>query len=346
MSLQRQNLLSHADRIFKSGQFILGTPIVQFEEAFARYLKVKHCISCGNGADALEISLAALGIGPNDEVIVPSISWLSTAYAVSNVGAKVVFVDIHPNTYNLDVTKLGNAIGEKTKAVIAVHLFGNTANISSIAKVCKDHKIALIEDCAQAHGSDNAGQFGDVATFSFYPTKTLGALGDGGAVATNSLTLARSIRSLANYGFDEGGFPKQRGRNSRLDTIQAVWLSENLNRLEEYVFRRNQIAKYYSETLGTFISPQLVLSKSGYYAYTFTSNQRDALKDYLKSRTIETKVYHSSPLPYLPAYQNEQSYFPASSVFCEQNLSLPIWPELTDEEVNYVTESIKSFFKK
>ena len=352
--LKRQNeslkleLTKAQGEVFDSGKFISGGFVENFENAFGDYLGLEHVVGSGNGTDAIEIALSALGVSLGDEVIVPSISWISTAYAVSNVGGTPVFVDIEPTTFNIDWRQIESRITQNTKALILVHLFGNPAQLNQILEICRYHNIYIIEDCAQAHGAEfvnrRVGGFGDIGTFSFYPTKNLGAFGDAGCLVTKDATLAQKIRSFSQYGISENGIPHQIGRNSRLDPLQANWLFAKLKYLDQFNNRRIEIASRYQNELKELVGFQTPLGKPVYYAFPVVSKMRNELKQFLDNHGIATKIPFSFTLPDLPAYQYSLQPYPVAKTLALKSLCLPIFPELMDHEIDYIIDHIKKFF--
>jgi dTDP-4-amino-4,6-dideoxygalactose transaminase len=337
--------------------FIKGSRVQEFEEGFAGLLKVRHCIATGNGTDALFISLKALGIGPGDEVITPAFSWISSAETISLCGAKPIFADIHRDTYTLDPLAIESRITPQTKAVIAVHLYGQAAHMEAIVKVCKEHNLLLVEDCAQAHltmdSNQYAGTFGDAAAFSFYPTKNLGAYGDAGCIITNHDHLADRIRRLSNHGALEKDDHLMEGLNSRMDTVQAAILSAKLPHLKGWNSKRSQHASEYSEQLRMVREISVPIVRAGtthpFHLYVIRAQRRNELKDFLQEKEIQTIIHYPRALHNLPAYQYLQHHpsdFPVSSQLQEEVLSLPVYPELTPGQIAYVCENIKEFYQK
>ena len=333
--------------------FIGGKRISEFETAFANWLGVKHCIGCANGTDSIEILLQAMGIGVGDEVIVPAISWISTSEAVSSVGATPVFVDIDPETFTIDTTLIEKALSSKTKAIIPVHLYGHPADMISIMQIAEKHGLKVIEDCAQAHGAkingQNIGAFGDAASFSFYPGKNLGAYGDAGGMVTNSDEIARIARLIANHGQEGKHNHLIEGRNSRLDGMQAAILSVKLPHLENWVTARNTVAKLYlSEVKNDEIQLPVIRENNthAWHLYVIRTENRDDLKEYLYENGVETAIHYPTALPFLTCYANrnfKESDFPIASAYQTQILSLPMFPELTQQEQNKVIQLLNDF---
>jgi len=337
--------------------FISGKFAAAFEKAYAEEYGVDHCISVANGTDAIYLTLRALEIGPGDEVITVANSWISTSETITQAGSKVVFVDIEPQYYTIDATKIEEKITSQTKAIIPVHLYGQPAEIDTIQNICQKHGLYLIEDCAQAHFAEynrqKVGTFGIAGTFSFYPGKNLGAYGDAGAIITNNDELAKKVRMFANHGALQKHHHELEGINSRMDGIQAAILSAKLPHIHEWNKRRFENATFYSEALAGIegISVPIVRQNSDhiFHLYVIRSNRRDELQAYLKEKDIATGIHYPCALPLLPAY-SYLNYtgddFPVASKFQEQILSLPMFPELTPEQIEYICGNIKSFTKR
>jgi len=320
-----------------------------FEKAFAKFSGLKHVVACANGTDAIEIALKAMGIGVGDEVIVPALTWISTAEAVSTVGAKPIFVDID-EFYAIDASKIEEKISKKTKAIIAVHLYGQPADMISITKIAKRHHLKIIEDCAQAHGAElngkKVGTFGDVATFSFFPGKNLGAYGDAGAIATNDAKLADMCRKISQHGqLDKKHFHYIEGRNSRMDGIQAAVLSVKLKYLNNWTKARIKHADLYRKLLKNVELPILRPgAKYVYHLFVVQSDVRDALQTKLKEAGVETAVQYPNALPFLDCYKDcgyKPADFPVAYEVTQKILSLPIFAELTKKQIEFVASEIK-----
>jgi len=348
-------------QIISQSAFIGGYWVKTFEENFASMLGVKHCIGVGNGTDALFIALKSLGIKHGDEVITTANSFIATPEAITQTGAKVVFVDCCETDFNIDVTKIESKITSKTKAILPVHLYGQPANMSAIKQIADKYNLFIIEDASQAHlakifidDSKNflfAGTFGDIGTFSFYPGKNLGAYGDAGAIVTNNDELAGWVRKYANHGRVSKYNHEMEGINSRLDALQAAILLVKLNHLQEWTNERRQIAMKYTSALNTL--PSLICPseneyvKHVYHLYVIRTKHRDNLKDFLVSHQIETGIHYPIALPNLEAYnylKDQPSDFPVASQLQDEVLSLPIFPEITDKQIDYVISKIKNYF--
>ncbi|WP_258099938.1 DegT/DnrJ/EryC1/StrS family aminotransferase [Marinoscillum pacificum] len=335
ISLQEE-LDSAYGRVLKSGRYIGGEEVERFEHDFAQYLGANHCVSCANGTDAIEMSLEVLGIGPGDEVILPAFGWISGKHAVQRAEAIPVFVDVEGHTGNMDVSLIEAAITPKTKAIMPTHLYGKPCAIVELRNICDKNQLYLVEDCAQAHGAEvegrKVGNFGDLSVFSFYPTKNLGCFGDGGALVTNNGDLAESLRRLKNYGKDSAGSFTQPGRNSRLDELQAAILNVKLSYLDQWNSRRKEIASSYS----TILSNNLLLDSSNSVNYQFVLNhdQREVFRSHLAKSGVSTELHYNFIL-------NSSSEFPNAAKLSEQVMSLPVFPELTTQELSYICEQLK-----
>jgi dTDP-4-amino-4,6-dideoxygalactose transaminase len=340
------------EECINQAQFIKGEAVTKFENAFAEYLGVKYCAGCGNGTDALEIILKALGIGPGDEVIVPALSWISTAECVNNVGAEPVFADITENAYSIDTKKLELLITPDTKAIIPVHLYGLPADMDEIMAFANIHKLHVVEDCAQAHGAvykgKKVGSFGIASAFSFFPTKNLGAYGDAGAIVTNNSEILEKVRRIANHGQlltkHKHDFT---GRNSRLDTIQATVLGVKLKSLDIWNAERIRAAELYNHYLSGFVNivlPELYTNRTHvFHLFVIRTKLREKLINEFNKNKIGWSIHYPTPLPYLKAYnykKHSEGDFPVSEKVCREIISLPLFPEITEDQVNQVCETI------
>jgi dTDP-4-amino-4,6-dideoxygalactose transaminase len=338
--------------------FIGGSYVKNFEEAFASFCGVKHCIGVGNGTDALFIALKCVGIGPGDEVIVPANSFIATAEAVTQAGARAVFVDIHPRTYNIDFERIKERISKKTRAIIPVHLYGQPADMDPILTLARNHGLKVIEDAAQAHGAEyrgrRIGSIGDMACFSFYPGKNLGAYGDAGAIVTGDDELALKARMYANHGRISKYDHDVEGVNSRLDGLQAAILSVKLNYLDKWTEQRRTAAYRYNELLkGSYVKTPTELNdvRAVYHLYVVRTDagMRGALQNYLQSAGISTGIHYPIALPNLKAYRymnHADGDFPEATKASYEILSLPMYPELEDGEICYIAERIGTFFAR
>lgn len=334
--------------------FIGGSQVVGFESEFAEYCQSKFCVGVASGTDALRFALIACGIGAGDEVITVSNTFIATTETISQVGAIPVFIDVHPETWNMDVSKIEEAISEKTKAVIPVHLYGQPANMAPILKIAEEHNLVVIEDACQAHGAlyndKKAGSMGIAGCFSFYPGKNLGAFGEGGAVVTQDKRIADKIRMIRDHGQNEKYFHEIEGYNGRLDAIQAGILRIKLKRLDDWNQARKQNAAYYSENLsgihGLTIPADADFSTSVYHLYVILVNDRDGLQQFLKEKGIATGLHYPLPLHLQKAYNHlgyKKGDFPVTESAAKRLLSLPMYPELTHQQIEYIVESTKEF---
>lgn len=338
--------IDHAfGQVLASSSFIGGKFVAAFEQEFAAYLGTKHCIGCANGTDAIEILLHAFGIGEGDEVIVPALTWISTAEAVNNTGATPVFIDIHPDTYTIDPLLIAGKITARTKAIIPVHLFGQAADMEEITRVAHQHNLIVIEDCAQSHGAlyknKITGTLAHAATFSFYPGKNLGAYGDAGAMVTNDDRIAEKARMIANHGQKEKHDHRLIGRNSRLDGLQAAVLSVKLRYLDRWNEARVVHAALYNSLLHDLPVKKPVTvpdRKHVFHLYVIECGYRDARAKLLEKDGIQTAVHYPRPLPFTDAYKHlniPEHEFPVSLAACSRILSLPMYAELDKEKITY-----------
>lgn len=349
--LELKNELDQAyQRVMDSGWFLLGNELTAFETEFARDCGTRFAIGVGNGLEALKLILLGYDIGPGDEVIVPSNTYIATWLAVTQVGAKVVPVEPDLKTYNIDPTQIEAAITDKTKAIMPVHLYGQTADMDPILALAKKYNLKVIEDAAQAHGATykdkKAGALGDAAGFSFYPGKNLGAFGDAGAVTTNDPTLAERIKMLRNYGSKIKYHNEERGMNSRLDEFQAAILRVKLKYLSEWNMRRTIIANFYTNALQhhTDIVRPYILDdcRSAWHLYVIRHTDRDALQQKLLDKGIHTLIHYPIPPHQQKAYQDLQPYsLPISERIHREVLSLPIGPHLSAEQMHAVSDAFK-----
>lgn len=341
--------------VINEAAFIKGKYVSDFEAAFSKAYGVEHCIGVADGTAAIYIALKMLGIKQGDEVITTACTWISSAETITQCGAKPVFVDIDPDDYTIDVSKIESKINHSTKAIVAVHLYGQSANIKLIREICLKYNIFLIEDCAQSHFAEYekqyVGTFGDVATFSFYPGKNLGAYGDAGAILTNNKTLADKMRMYANHGALVKHQHEMEGINSRLDGIQAAILSAKLPYIHEWNARRVENAKlydYFLKDVKQIVCPVIKNnSKHIFHLYVIRTERREALQEFLKQNDIETQIHYPNPLPFLKAYQYlnyQHNDFPVAYKYRSEILSLPMYPELTKDQIEYVATKIKEFY--
>ena len=333
--------------------FVGGPFLASFEKAFANFCNVRNCIGVANGTDALYLAVRALGIGPGDEVITVANSFIATSEAITAAGAKVVFVDINPATYNIDVTKIEEKVTPKTKAIIPVHLYGQPADMDPILAIANKHNLKVIEDAAQAHGAEykgrRIGSIGDAACFSFYPGKNLGAYGDGGAIVTNDDELDEKVRMIANHGRLDKYDHKLEGVNSRLDGLQAAILSVKLGHLPAWTEGRRRNAYMYNDYLKdvSVVAPEEIKDvKAVYHLYIVRvkNGMRQKLQDYLASKGIATGIHYPIALPNLQAYaymNHTQNDFPEATRVSQEIVSLPMYAELSEQQIRFVAQSIR-----
>lgn len=337
--------------VLESCAFILGPNVQAFEREAAAYLGVKHAIGCASGTDALHLALLAAGIGPGDEVITSAFTFIATAEAIRYVGATPVFVDIDPQTFNIDPAAIPAAISARTKAVMPVHLFGQPANIPALAALCEQHGLLLIEDCAQSFGAtiddQQTGAFGLAAGFSFFPSKNLGAYGDGGLVTTQSDSLAAHIKTLRNHGSEVRYYHDMIGYNSRLDEMQAAILRVKLRHIEEFNAGRRRAAHLYSELMADL--PVTTPHEDGlgvhvYHQYTLLSDQRDAIMAALQKEQIACAIYYPVPLHQQKVFAADCAgvALPVTEQVAARCLSLPIYPELEEAAIRRIVAVIRA----
>jgi dTDP-4-amino-4,6-dideoxygalactose transaminase len=342
--------------VLATSAFIGGPYVRAFEEAFAKFCEVKHCIGVGNGTDALFISLKSLGVGVGDEVITAANTFIATSEAITATGAQVVFCDIDPKTYNIDVSQIEAKITRQTKAIIPVHLYGQPADMDPILELARRYGLKIVEDAAQAHGArykgKRVGSLGDVACFSFYPGKNLGAYGDGGALVTNDDELALKIRMFANHGRVDKYDHKIEGINSRLDGLQAAILDAKLKHLEEWTESRQQLANLYNVLLAdseivTPVEIENVRSVYHLYVVRLRNDTRDSVCQELLRRGIGVGIHYPIALPNLKAYSHlseQERACPNATVASQEILSLPLYPELNKAEIQYIAEALKESY--
>jgi UDP-2-acetamido-2-deoxy-ribo-hexuluronate aminotransferase len=350
--------------VLNSSAFIKGPEVKQFEEALQKYLDVKHVISCANGTDALQIAMMALKLKPGDEVITTNFTFISTVEVVVLLGLKLVIVDPDPDTYNISADAIKRAITLRTKAIVPVHLFGQCADMEPIMKLAKENNIFVIEDAAQATGTDfifsdgtkkKAGTIGTIGTTSFFPSKNLACYGDGGAMFTNDDELAKKLRSIANHGMMVKYHYNDIGVNSRLDTLQAAILNVKLKYLDQFNSARRAVADFYDEAFSG-CSSIILPERAGYSSHIFhqytirvKNGRRDDLKKFLESAKIPSMIYYPGPLHIQDAYRflkyNEDD-FPVTSQLCKEVLSMPIHPDMDQEQLDYIALHVLKFFEK
>lgn len=353
LKAQYQGLKEELDRevaaVLASGHFVLGPNVQALEQEAAAYCGVKHAITCASGTDALHLALRACGIGAGDEVITTPFTFIATAEAISYTGAKPVFVDIDPVTFNIDPARVAEAVTPRTRAVLPVHLYGQPADLAPLQETCGRHGLRLVEDCAQSFGAEyggrKSGAFGDMGCFSFYPSKNLGAYGDGGMVVTSDDGLAQKVRILRDHGRTATYRHAVVGYNSRLDEIQAAILRVKLKHIDEYNRRRRRNAHLYTgRLLGTKVAPPAEDRKGlhVYHQYTIRSERRDAIQKALGAAHIASAVYYPVPLHQQEAYLADAAgvKLPHAESAAAQVLSLPMYPELTEKQIEQICGTI------
>jgi dTDP-4-amino-4,6-dideoxygalactose transaminase len=345
--------------VLTSGRYIGGPLVESFEQQFANYVGTVECVACNSGTDALYLALRALEIGPGDEVITTPFTFIATAEVITAVGATPVFIDIDPQTFNIDITQIAAAITDKTRAIMPVHLFGQPVDMTAVMSIAQAHGIAVIEDCAQATGGQwggkKVGSIGHIGCFSFFPTKNLGACGDGGAVVTNDESIAASIRKLREHGMASRYCHEATGINSRLDALQAAILQIKLPYLERWNDARREVAAYYHQLLnpvpGVVIPQEIAEGHSVWNQYTIrlikdssSSNYRDEVRRRLQQLGISSMVYYPLALHLQPVYKSlgyQAGQLPVTEQICHEVLSLPMFPELSFEEQQRVVYALK-----
>jgi len=344
-------------RFMDSGHYVLGPMTRQFEEDYARYNEVKHAIGISNGLDALHLSLKILGIGPGDEVIVPSNTYIATALAVEMAGASVKFAEPDPQTYNLSPDNIRKAIGPSTKAIMPVHLYGQACEMPQIMSIAAENGLKVVEDNAQAHGARFAGKltgaFGHANASSFYPTKNLGALGEAGAITTDSDELCEAAKIWRNYGSEKRYYNQVKGYNNRIDELQAGLLSLKLRYLSQWTAERQQAAARYLSNMagisGLVLPHTHVDATHVFHLFVLRTVQRNELQNYLSEKGITTVIHYPIPPHLQQAYSPsgyERGDFPVAELLAETSLSLPLFPGIREDQIDYVSEQIIGFFSR
>lgn len=341
--------------VIESGWFILGENVKKFERGFARYCGAKYGVGVASGTDALYLSLLACGIGKGDEVITTSLSAIATAFAITFTGAKPIFVDIDKETYNIDVNLIESAMTKRTKAILPVHLYGHPCDMGAISEIAKRYNLFVIEDACQAHGAEfnrkKVGSIGDVAAFSFYPTKNLGAYGDGGMVVTNDSEISERVKLLRFYGQKKRYVHDSKGFNSRLDELQAAILRVKLRKLNKWNNLRRKNARLYSGLLedAVVVPVEKKYAKHVYHLYVIRTKHRSKLQKWLASRGVLTDVHYPIPIPFQKAYNElglKKKRFPVVEKYTKKILSLPLYPELSEKSIETIAKLIKLFPSK
>lgn len=341
------------ERVFDRSWYIGGVEDIKFEEKFAEFVGINYCVGVGNGLDAIMIALKTLGIGEGDEVIVPSNTYIATALAVTYVGARPIFVEPDIRTFNIDPSLIQKSITAQTKAIIPVHLYGQACEMDSIMEIAKDNNLFVIEDCAQAHGAiykgKKVGTFGDISAFSFYPGKNLGALGDAGAIVTDNKSLADKARAYGNYGSDYKYHHIYKGNNSRLDELQAAFLSEKLNFLDEMNEERRRIAGIYMAGIknNEIILPYVIDGTIPvWHIFAVRCNRRNELEDYLNENNVGTNKHYPIPIHLQKCYSDldiKKGMLPIAEEISNTELSLPLFYGMTNAQIQCVIDTINRF---
>ena len=352
----REEMLEAFRATYDDYWYILGKKLEAFEQEYAAFNQVKHCVGVSNGLDALHLALKALGVGAGDEVIVPSNTYIATVLAASYVGAIPVFVEPDPRTYNIDPRRIKAAITPRTKAIMPVHLYGQACEMDPIMDVVRKHNLFVVEDNAQAHGASFNGRltgtWGNINGTSFYPGKNLGALGDAGAVTTNDEALAKEVRILRNYGSEVKYYNERIGHNMRMDELQAALLSVKLRRLAAWTVQRQNVAAFYNDRLagvGDLVLPYVLPGSTHvYHVYLIQTKRRAELQEYLGKAGVGTLIHYPVPPHLQQAYKGlgyKKGDFPIAEQLAESCLSLPLWPGIPESALDRVTSLISEFFK-
>jgi dTDP-4-amino-4,6-dideoxygalactose transaminase len=352
----KEEIAGAIQNVLNNTSFIMGEELKKFEEDFAQFCDVKYAIGVANGSDALILALRACGIGERDEVITVPHTFISTTEAITHVGGKIIFVDIDPKTYTIDISKIEEKITKKTKAIIPVHLYGQPADMDPIMRLAKEHNLKVIEDAAQAHGAEykgkKVGSMGDVACFSFYPGKNLGAYGDAGMITTNSEEIAKKVKLLRNHGRITKKYEHEiEGYSSRLDNLQAAILRVKLKYLNQWNVMRRKNAKKYNELLNKIdgiITPyEADYAKHVYHLYVIRTEERDKLREELKPNGIATGIHYPIPLHLQPAYHYlgyKEGDFPITEKASQEIISMPMFAELREEQIEEIVEIVENYY--
>jgi dTDP-4-amino-4,6-dideoxygalactose transaminase len=347
--------------VLSSGAFILGKQVQDFEEAVCKYTGAKYSVGVANGSDALVITCDILNYKQDSEILTPVFTFFASASCIARLNGKPLFCDMDEDTFCIDINDAGNRITKKTKGILPVHLFLQTADMTACMELAKKHNLTVLEDAAEAFGmktiyngeNKHAGTVGDFGIFSFFPTKTLGGYGDGGMIITNNEELYKKAKSYRVHGSTKKYHHDYVGYNSRLDTLQAAILNVKLSHIDNVIQKRANHAAHYREMLGDISEIKLPVVKNGrkevYYIFCIKAEKRDSLEEYLKSKNIGTSIYYPIPLHLQKCFEYlgyKKGDFPVSEKLCETVLALPMFPELTEDEVSFVCESIKEFYKK
>jgi len=352
----KDEILFSIENVLDNTSYVLGKPVKEFEENFAAAHNGKHCIGVSSGTDGNHMVLWALGIGPGDEVIIPVNTFIATAWGATLCGAKPVFVDCHPESYNIDPEKVEAAITPKTRAIVAVHLYGQPADMDPLREIASKHNLLLVEDCAQAHLSEykgkKVGSLSLASSWSFYPGKNLGAYGEAGAVMTNDDELAKKFRMMRDHGTEKKYNHEIYGHNYRMESIQGSVLGVKLKYLSRWTEQRRKVAQQYDTLLknvGDIIFPkEMPYAKHVYHLYVIQTTKRNELQSYLTSKGIGTGLHYPMPLHLQRCFSNleyKRGDFPMAEQLAERCLSLPMFAEMTNEQIGYVVDAIREFFK-
>jgi aminotransferase EvaB len=352
----KTEILKAVEEVFESGQLILGEKGALFEKKYAEYCGVQYGVGVDNGTNAIVLALYSLGIGKGDEVITVPNTAIPTVSAIVTSGATPVFVDIDTETYLMDVNQIESAITKRTKCILPVHLFGQCVDMNPICELANKYNLFVLEDCAQSHGAEykgkKAGSLSDVSTTSFYPTKILGAYGDGGMIITNNEEINKKLRRLRYYGAEKTYYALEHGYNSRLDEVQAAILLLKLSQLEHYIERRRKIAQLYNELMkGTelILPKEAEYGKHAYYLYVVRHPKRDAIIEKLKENNIFVNISYPWPIHIMAGYQYlgyKENDFPKAEIAAKEIFSLPMYPTLTDDEVTKVSEVLHQILRE
>jgi dTDP-4-amino-4,6-dideoxygalactose transaminase len=351
----REQILKEIEDVLDNTAYILGPKVVAFEKAFGAMHGAEYCMAVSSGTDGNHLALWALGLAPGDEVIMPANTFVATAWGATLCGATPVFVDCDPRTYNIDPSKVESAITPRTKAVVAVHLYGQPADMDALRAITNKHNIYLVEDAAQAHlatyNGKTIGSLGDVCSFSFYPGKNLGAYGEGGAVTTNNPEIARKVKLYREHGSDKKYYHQTYGTNYRMEAIQGAVLGVKLPHLAGWTAKRRAVAEQYNKLLANVNDIILPYEAHNvehvYHLYVIQTEHRDALQAYLQEQGISTGLHYPVPLHLQECFAHlnyKKGDFPVSEQLGEQCLSLPMFPELTQEQIEYVAHHVTEFF--
>ncbi len=351
----KQQILREIEEVLDNTAYVLGPKVKSFEERFAAAHNVSHCLAVSSGTDGNHLALWALGVGHGDEVIIPANTFIATAWGATLCGATPVFVDCEADSYNIDPSKVEEKITSKTKAIVAVHLYGQSADLDPLREIARRHNIALVEDAAQAHLAEYKGKkiggLSDICSFSFYPGKNLGAYGEGGAVTTNSDELIEKVKRYREHGSVKKYYHEVLGHNYRMEAIQGAVLGVKMNHIAEWTERRRQVAAKYRELLGDIseltLPVEMPYAKHVYHLYVIQTENRDELQSFLNENGVATGLHYPLPLHMQECFKNlgyKESDFPVTERLASHGLSLPMFPEMTDEQIEYVASITKKYF--